>query len=204
MFTGLVEEKGRVVALSRGGLARLVVEAGRLAGGVEVGDSVAVNGVCLTVAERSGKELLFGVMPETLRRTALGDLSEGRAVNLERALEAGGRLGGHIVQGHVDGVGEVVSIRPEGEAEIWEFSAPGSVLRYVVEKGSICVDGISLTVVSVGGESFSVSILPQTKAATDLSEIGVGTKVNLEADVMGKYVERLLAPYLEKGFERSI
>jgi riboflavin synthase len=133
-------------------------------------------------------------MPETLRRTALGTLVEGSPVNLERAMASGARFGGHIVQGHVDGIGEVLGVRPEGEAEIWEFGAPEAVLRYSVEKGSICVDGISLTVVSVGDRSFTVSILPQTRANTNLDGLRVGNMVNLEADVIGKYVERLLEP----------
>ena len=153
-----------------------------------------MNGACLTVGEADGRTLTFFAMPETLRRTALGTLREGSPVNLERAMAAGGRFGGHIVQGHVDGVGEVLGVRPEGEAEIWEFGAPEAVLRYSVEKGSICVDGISLTVVSVGEDSFTVSILPQTRANTNLGGLGEGSRVNLEADVVGKYVERLMEP----------
>jgi len=173
---------------------RLRLSANRTVEGTRVGDSMSVNGVCLTVNERDGETLVFNAMPETLRRSALGDLTEGSAVNLERAMSPGDRFGGHIVQGHVDGVGEVRWIRPEGEAEIWEFGAPEAVLRYVVEKGSICVDGISLTVVSVRDPSFTVSILPQTRANTNLKELGVGDRVNLEADVVAKYVERLLGP----------
>ena len=150
--------------------------------------------------------LVFNAMPETLRRTALGRLRPGSPVNLERAMPAGGRFGGHLVQGHVDGVGEVLDVRPEGGAEIWTFGAPEGVLRYTVEKGSICVDGISLTVVSVKDNAFTVSILPQTKQRTNLRELGVGEKVNLEADLIGKYVERLL-PHVGRvsgGFERSV
>ncbi|HEX2728906.1 MAG TPA: riboflavin synthase [Rubrobacteraceae bacterium] len=206
MFTGLVEATGRVSALESGGMSRLVVSAGEIAADASVGDSISVNGVCLTVGERNGKELVFHAMPETLRRTALGDLVEGFVVNLERAMTPLKRFGGHIVQGHVDGVGRVRSITPEGDAEIWEFESPESVLRYTVEKGSICVDGISLTVVRVGEESLTVSILPQTKAATNLSQLSVGDRVNLEADVIGKYVERLLEPRIERvrETERSI
>jgi riboflavin synthase len=165
-----------------------------------------VNGACLTVGEVDGETLTFFAMPETLRRTALADLAVGSPVNLERALSAGGRFGGHIVQGHVDGVGEVLDVRPEGDAEIWEFLAPEAVLRYCVEKGSICVDGISLTIVSIGDGTFTVSILPQTRANTNLGELGAGSRVNLEADVIGKYVERLLQPRLMERvstFERS-
>ena len=194
MFTGLVEEVGRVSALEAGEMFRLSLSANRTVEGTRVGDSVSVNGVCLTVNERDGETLVFNAMPETLRRSALGDLTEGSAVNLERAMSPVDRFGGHIVQGHVDGVGEVRGIRPEGEAEIWEFGAPEAVLRYVVEKGSICGDGISLTVVSVRNASFTVSILPQTRANTNLRELDVGNRVNLEADVVAKYVERLLGP----------
>ena len=197
MFTGLVEEVGRVRSLrpvEEAGDAHLGISAGVVLGGTRVGDSILVNGACLTVDEIDDGGLVFYTMPETLRRTALGDLSEGSPVNLERAMEAGGRLGGHIVQGHVDGVGEVLDVRPEGDAEIWTFLAPESVLRYAVEKGSVCVDGISLTLVSVREGSFTVSILPQTRTNTNLAGLGVGDRVNLEADVIGKYVERLLGP----------
>jgi riboflavin synthase len=207
VFTGLVEEVGRVTRLEAGEMARLSVSARRVLEGTGVGDSVSVNGVCLTVNEVYPGMLVFYAMPETLRRTALGDLVEGGAVNLERAMSPAGRFGGHIVQGHVDGVGEVLEVRPEGEAEIWAFRAPESVLRYVVEKGSICVDGISLTVVSVREGSFTVSILPQTRANTNLRELGVGDRVNLEADVIAKYVERLLGPRSSGGLqnlERSV
>ena len=192
--------------LQEGEMLRLVISAERVTAGTRAGDSISVNGACLTVGEADGRTLTFFAMPETLRRTALGTLREGSAVNLERAMAADARFGGHIVQGHVDGVGEVSGIRPEGEAEIWEFRAPWSVLRYCVEKGSICVDGISLTVVSVGEYSFTVSILPQTRAKTNLPELGPGSTVNLEADVIGKYVERLLEPRMAERFstfERS-
>lgn len=178
-----------------------------VAEGVRVGDSVSVNGACLTVGEVEGETLTFYAMPETLRRTSLGELEAGGVVNLERAMSAGERFGGHIVQGHVDGVGEVLGVRPEGDAEIWEFGAPPEVLRYTVEKGSVCVDGISLTVVSVGDRSFTVSILPQTKNNTNLSRRRPGDRVNLESDVIGKYVERLLGPRIEareKELERRV
>jgi riboflavin synthase len=207
VFTGLVEEVGRVTRLEAGEMARLSVSARRVLEGTGVGDSVSVNGVCLTVSETYPGMLVFYAMPETLRRSALGDLAEGSAVNLERAMSPADRFGGHIVQGHVDGVGEVLEVRPEGEAEIWAFQAPESVLRYVVEKGSICVEGISLTVVAVREASFAVSILPQTRANTNLEELGVGDPVNLEADVIAKYVERLLGPQSSGGLqnlERSV
>ena len=175
-------------------MLRLSISADRVTIDTRDGDSISVNGACLTVGEAGGGTLTFFAMPETLRRTALGTLGEGSPVNLERAMASGGRFGGHIVQGHVDGVGEVLGVQPEGEAEIWEFGAPEAVLRYCVEKGSICVDGISLTVVSVWEGSFTVSILPQTRANTNLGELREGSRVNLEADVIGKYVERLLEP----------
>jgi riboflavin synthase len=182
VFTGLVEEVGRVVRLEADEMFRLKVSANRVLDGTRMGDSVSVNGVCLTVSELDGGALIFLAMPETLRRTALGDLTEGSLVNLERAMSLERRFGGHIVQGHVDGVGEVVGVTPEG------------VLRYTVEKGSVCVDGISLTVVSVWDGSFTVSILPQTRANTNLGDLRPGARVNLEADVIAKYVERLVEP----------
>jgi riboflavin synthase len=206
VFTGLVEEVGRVTALEEGELLRLGVSAPLVAADTREGESVSINGACLTVEEVRGATLFFRAMPETLRRTSLGALARGSAVNLERAMGVRDRFGGHIVQGHVDGVGEVLGIRSEGGAEIWEFAAPPEVLRYAVEKGSACVDGISLTVVSVGERSFTVSILPQTRSNTNLKEGRVGDTVNLEADVIGKYVERLLGPHLEtrgKELERS-
>ena len=207
MFTGLVEGTGRVGFMEEGGMARLAVDAGQFTLGTEVGDSVSVNGVCLTVNEVDGDVLVFYAMPETLRRTALGGLGEGDLVNLERAMTPRMRFGGHIVQGHVDGVGEVLDILREGDAEVWEFAAPESVLRYAVEKGSVCVEGISLTLVSVRESSFTVSILPQTRATTNLKSLTLGDRVNLEADVIGKYVERLLSPRLDKSSqtpERSV
>ena len=206
MFTGLVEEVGRVVRLEAGEMFRIEVAASRVLEGTHIGDSVSVNGVCLTVNELDGGALVFHAMPETLRRTALGDLAEGSLVNLERAMNFERRFGGHIVQGHVDGVGEVV-VSPVGDAQIWEFKAPEGVLRYTVEKGSVCVDGISLTIVSVRDASLTVSILPQTRANTNLSGLQPGARVNLEADIIAKYVERLLEPRLVgqvRNLERSV
>jgi riboflavin synthase len=210
LFTGLVEGTGRVISVEEGSMARLAINVGRLAEGTRVGDSVSVNGVCLTVNETATETLVFYAMPETLRRTALGELREGGIVNLERAMTPEKRFGGHIVQGHVDGVGEVVRVTPEGReggAEIWEFSAPPSVLKYAVEKGSVCVDGISLTLVAVGASSFTVSILAQTRRVTNLQNLASGDQVNLEADVIGRYVERLLEPWLKgssQTFERRV
>jgi riboflavin synthase len=207
VFTGLVEEVGRVTSIGEGEMLRLSISAGRVIEDTRAGDSICVNGACLTVGEVDGRTLTFFAMPETLRRTALGSLAVGSPVNLERAMSAGSRFGGHIVQGHVDGVGEALGVRPEGDAEIWEFGAPEAVLRYCVQKGSVCVDGISLTIVSIGDGTFTVSILPQTRANTNLGELGAGSRVNLEADVIGKYVERLLEPRLVERlstFERSV
>jgi riboflavin synthase len=206
VFTGLVEEVGRIVRLEAGEMFRIEVAASRVLEGTHIGDSVSVNGVCLTVNELDGGTLVFHAMPETLRRTALGDLADGSLVNLERAMSIERRFGGHIVQGHVDGVGEVV-VSPVGDAQIWEFKAPEGVLRYTVEKGSVCVDGISLTVVSVRDASLTVSILPQTRANTNLSVLQPGARVNLEADIIAKYVERLLEPRLVgqvRNLERSV
>jgi riboflavin synthase len=199
VFTGLIEETGRVVGVEAGGMRRLTVSAERVADGTtRVGDSVSVNGTCLTVSAVAEGILTFHAMPETVRRTALGALCEGSLVNLERAMSVDDRFGGHIVQGHVDGLGEVLGVEPEGGAQIWEFGAPEAVLRYTVQKGSVCVDGISLTVVSLGEASFTASILPQTRARTNLRELRVADKVNLEADVIAKYVERLLKPRLAR------
>ena len=198
MFTGLVEEVGRVSRLEGDDMARLSVRAYRVLEGTRVGDSVSVNGACLTVNDLGAETLTFYAMPETLHRTALGALAEGDPVNLERAMGAQGRFGCHIVQGHVDVVGDVLAVHPEGDAEIWEFNAPEELLRYTVEKGSICVDGISLTVVALTDASFTVSILPQTRRGTNLGELAPGDPVNLEADILGKYVERLLEPRLTK------
>ena len=207
MFTGLIQHTGRISEIETGGMTRLEVEAPGLAEQVSLGESIAVNGVCLTVESAGGGVAHFNAMQETLRRTALGDLEAGSVVNLERALALGERLGGHFVQGHVDGVGRVLEARPEGDAEIWSFAAPESVLRYTVEKGSICVDGISLTVVSVeDGEDegrFTVSVLPQTREATNLGHLSRGARVNLEADVMGKYAERLLGPRLSGAYSEE-
>jgi riboflavin synthase len=210
LFTGLVEGTGHVISVEEDGMVRLAINVGRLLEDTRVGDSVSVNGVCLTVNEADAETLVFYAMPETLRRTALGGLREGGHVNLERAMTPEKRFGGHIVQGHVDGIGEVVGVTPEGPEggpEIWEFYAPPGVLKYAVEKGSVCVDGISLTLVAVGESSFTVSILPQTRWVTNLRNLESGDRVNLEADVIGKYVERLMEPWLEgssQTFERRV
>jgi riboflavin synthase len=194
VFTGIVEAVGEVVDLTpRGHLTRLVIEAPSVAGGVRLGDSVAVNGACLTVTESDGPRLGFEAVKETLDLTALGDLGVGSRVNLERALRADGRLDGHIVQGHVDGTGQVISRGPSQHWEVVRISLPAELSRYVVEKGSITVDGISLTVSALGGDWFEVSLIPTTLALTTLGRAPVGTPVNLEVDVIAKYVERLMS-----------
>jgi riboflavin synthase len=186
VFTGLVKKTGRVAELSDG---RLRVET-PLA--LAAGDSIAVNGVCLTVTDARDGGFHADVMAETLRRTALGSLRPGDVVNLEPPLRAGDPLDGHLVQGHVDGVGAIESVEDEGFARVVRVSAPPELLRYVVEQGSIAVDGVSLTVVGVDGEGFTVSLIPETLARTTLGAAAPGRSVNLEADVLAKYVEKLM------------
>ncbi|HEY8867528.1 MAG TPA: riboflavin synthase [Solirubrobacteraceae bacterium] len=193
MFTGLVQELGTVVAVDRNGDgARLRIE-GALAHELNDGDSVAVNGVCLTAAAVNGAAFSADAMAETLRRSSLGAVEPGASVNLELPLRASDRLGGHVVQGHVDGVGIVRAVAQDGIARVLEVEAPADVLRYVVEKGSIAVDGVSLTVYSLSADSLSVSLIPATLARTNLGAAAPGTAVNLESDVLAKYVERLVA-----------
>ncbi len=190
MFTGIVMEQGVVEHAP----PQLVLRAPQVAADVAIGDSVAVDGCCLTVTAVDGPRLQFDAVPETLRRTTLGGFAPGSTVNLEPALRAGDRLGGHVVQGHVDGVGELVSAEPEGDAVNLTFAAPEPVLRYVIEKGSITVNGVSLTVTGFDEATFSVSIIPHTREVTNLGRLEPGDRVNLEADIFGKYVERLLVP----------
>jgi riboflavin synthase len=193
VFTGIVREQGRVAGIEGGEAGiRLRVEAPETAGAAAAGDSVALGGVCLTVVEVGGGVLSFDAVPETLSRTALGRLEPGDAVNVEPALRAGEPLGGHVVQGHVDGVGDVRSVEAEGEgARVW-VDAPRAVLRYCVEKGSVAVEGVSLTVAALDDAGFAVALVPHTLAATTLGSLAPGDPVNLEADVLAKYVERLL------------
>ena len=192
MFTGLVAELGTVAEVDAGpGGTRLAVEAGALAAELAEGDSVAVNGVCLTATSIRGAAFSADVMAETLSRSSLGPLVAGDRVNLELPLRATDRLGGHVVQGHVDGVGEVRSIREDGFARVVEVGTDPDLLRYVVEKGSIAVDGISLTVAALGADGFSVSLIPETLERTTMGAARPGRVVNLEVDVLAKYVERL-------------
>jgi riboflavin synthase len=194
MFTGIVREVGTVDAFVG---SRLAVAGPETAAGVAVGDSVAVAGVCLTVVEAERGRLAFDVVPETLSRTALGRLEPGDSVNLESALRLGDALGGHVVQGHVDAIGRVRSVEPEeGSRRVW-FDAPESVVRYCLEKGSIAVDGVSLTVAALDDEGFEVALIPHTLEMTTLGRLEPGDQVNLETDVLAKVVERLLAARLQ-------
>ncbi|GAA1011438.1 riboflavin synthase subunit alpha [Streptomyces sp. F-3] len=193
MFTGIVEELGEVTAVENlGDAARFRLRGPVVTQGARHGDSIAVNGVCLTVVEHEGDEFTADVMAETLKRSSLGALAVGSRVNLERPTAVGARLGGHIVQGHVDGTGTILERTPSEHWEIVKISLPADLARYVVEKGSIAVDGISLTVVEAGDEHFTVSLIPTTLELTTLGLKQPGDPVNLEVDVVAKYVERLL------------
>ena len=200
MFTGIVRERGRLAAIEGGADGvRLRITAPQTAAQTAVGDSVAINGVCLTATSVTDGELAFDAVAETLRRTSLGRLEPGSEVNLEPALRAGEPLGGHIVQGHVDGVGRVRSLEPAGDGAELTVEAAPELLRYCVEKGSITVDGVSLTVASLSEEAFTIALIPHTLAETTLSRLVPGDEVNLEVDVLAKYVERLLGARLENG-----
>ena len=194
MFTGIVEEIGRVSSLSE---YRFVVNADKVLSDVKLGDSIAVNGACLTAVEFDHASFAVDLAPETLRRTSLGQAGVGSAVNLERALSASDRMGGHIVQGHVDGTGEITGLTPEADCFILEIEAPESLVPYIVEKGFIAVDGISLTVVQRIDRRFTISVIPFTMQTTNLHERKVGDRVNLEADILAKYVESLLEARLQ-------
>ncbi len=207
MFTGLVEEKGTVTAVEQlGDAVRLTVRGPVATSDAAHGDSISVNGCCLTVAELHGDAFSADVMAESLARTSLGDLETGSEVNLERAMAAGARMGGHIVQGHVDGIGRLLERTTSDNWDVLRFSLPAELARYLVEKGSITVEGVSLTVVEVDDGApeadeawFSVSLIPTTLADTTLGGLAAGDRVNLEVDILAKYVERLLA--VQKGDE---
>jgi riboflavin synthase len=193
VFTGIIEGMGKVESIKKGSRsAFLTIEADRIAGDLKVGDSVAVNGVCLTAAWVKGGRFGADVMNETLSRSVLGGLQGGSLVNLERAMVAGGRFGGHIVTGHIDGVGKVTSVKKDGIALLYEIAAPSNIMRYIVEKGSIAIDGVSLTVASVSRSSFCVSVIPHTAKETILFGKGTGSSVNLENDIIGKYIEKFV------------
>lgn len=192
MFTGLISDLGSVTALERGDDGATLRIGTRLASQLEQGDSVAVNGVCLTAIDIRDGGFAAEAMVETLRRSALGSLEPGVQVNLELALRADGRLGGHVVQGHVDGTGLVSEIREEGIARVLRIDTDPKVMRYLVEKGSVAVNGVSLTVSGLHEDGFEVSLIPETLARTNLGEMAAGDRVNLEVDVLAKHVERLL------------
>jgi len=188
VFTGIIEEVGKVTSAQ---LGNLVIAASRVLQGMELGGSIAINGACLTTTSFDTDSFSVDIMPKTLERTNLGLLSVGDKVNLERPLALGGRLGGHLVQGHIDATGKVVSVRWDGEAILIRFEAPSEVMRYVVEKGFIAVDGISLTVITKDASSFQVSIVDFTRKHTTLGSRQVGDLLNLEVDIIAKYVEQM-------------
>ncbi len=196
MFTGLVEEIGTIVALvpADGGL-RVAIRAQVVTDGLAIGDSVAVDGACLTAVELHPDGFVIDAVAETLRRTTIGQAQPGDRVNLERALALGARLGGHLVQGHIDGTGAITEARPEGEGWVLRIEAEPGLMRYVVEKGSIAVDGVSLTVASRDATGLTIALIPHTIVATTLGPERVGSRVNLEVDLVAKYVEALVAPY---------
>ncbi|RJQ78201.1 riboflavin synthase [Pseudonocardiaceae bacterium YIM PH 21723] len=202
MFTGIVEERGEILAVEHlPDAARITIKGPLVTSDAKHGDSIAVNGVCLTVIENNDGAFTADVMHETLVRSSLDKAHEGDPVNLERAAAVGQRLGGHIVQGHVDGTGVLLSREPSEHWTILRFGLQHGLSRYLVEKGSITIDGVSLTVVSVGAEEFSVSLIPATLELTTLGVIRVGDQVNLEVDVVAKYVERLTQAHLAKPSE---
>ncbi|MDE5854859.1 MAG: riboflavin synthase [Ruminococcus sp.] len=193
MFTGIIEEVGTVKAVQRSGNNSFIrIQADKILSDVHLGDSIAVNGVCLTVTKFDGSIFQADVMNETLSRSSLGSLKTGSIVNLERAMSANGRFGGHIVSGHIDGTGNIINIKNDGIAIWYTIKANNNIMRYIVEKGSVAIDGISLTVAEVGKNNFSVSIIPHTSGQTILSSKKVGDIVNLENDIIGKYIEKLM------------
>ena len=193
MFTGIIEETGKVEAVAKGSNSAVItIAAVKVLEDTKIGDSIAVNGVCLSVTSISGRKFSADVMAETLRRSSLGSLKHGSMVNLERAMAANGRFGGHIVSGHIDGVGVISSFEKEDNAVWVEIETPAKILRYIVEKGSITIDGISLTVAKLTDSSFAVSVIPHTGEETTLLNRNPGDIVNLENDIVGKYVERLM------------
>ncbi len=200
MFTGIIEEIGSVKSIERGSIsARIEIKAKKVLEGTKIGDSIAVNGVCLTVVKMGLESFTADVMAETLDKTNLGYLKSGEAVNLERALRLGDRLGGHLVSGHVDGIGSILKLEKKEISTIVFIKAPDAVMRYVIKKGSIAVDGTSLTVVDAYSNTFSVSLIPHTLNETVLGRKRPGDLVNLECDIIGKYVDKLL----NKGLDRE-
>lgn len=199
MFTGIIEEMGRVVALTHGERsATVTVSSSIVHADARLGDSIAVNGCCLTVVEIADNRLTFEAIPETLERTNLGALRADDSVNLERSLAIGGRLGGHFVQGHIDGSGEILALTSDDNALVFEIGIPDTLRRYFVEKGSVAVDGVSLTVASVLPHGFTIWTIPHTRAVTTLGSRKVGDSVNIECDLLGKYIERLISERFDK------
>ncbi len=208
MFTGIVEEVGKIQSVKTGTNSSVLTISGSVIfSDLHLGDSIAVNGVCLTASSFTMNSFTADVMHETLNRSSLGKLKSGSHVNLERAMPASGRFGGHMVSGHIDGTGQITSIKKEGKATWYTIKSDRSILKYIVEKGSVAIDGISLTVGKVSHDDFSVSIIPHTAKSTILSEKVVGDLVNLENDIIGKYIEKLLhqfdLPKVESGITRE-
>ena len=189
MFTGIIEEMGRLKSLNGG---RIEITCAKILSDIKIGDSISTNGICLTVTDFAKDYFAADVMPETFRRTSLEELNIGGVVNLERAMKVGDRFGGHIVSGHIDGTGKISNIRTEGNAIFINVSAENFLLKQIAAKGSVALDGISLTVVDAGAENFSVSMIPHTRAVTNFNFKRVGSIVNIETDILAKYIERLL------------
>lgn len=195
MFTGIVEEIGLVENVKKGpASASVTINAPAVTAGTKTGDSIAVNGICLTVTSLAGSTFTADIMHESLNRSSLSDLRRGSRVNLERAMAADGRFGGHIVSGHVDGTGIISAIREDDNAVWYTIRTSPAIMRYIVEKGSVTIDGVSLTVAAVAEDSFSVSVIPHTRQVTIMGDLRTGDKVNLENDIIGKYVEKFLKP----------
>ena len=204
MFTGIVEEIGKVIFIEHGSKSAILsIKAEKIMSDINIGDSIAVNGVCLTVTNYSKDSFLVDIMYETLERSSLASLKSGIDVNLERAMPFNGRFGGHIVSGHIDGIGEIIEIKKYDNAIWYKISTKDKILRYIVEKGSIAIDGISLTVAKLGDKDFSVSIIPHTSKNTILNQKNIGDKVNLENDCIGKYIEKFLTIDNSKNSKES-
>ncbi len=196
MFTGLVEQVGRIRALkSRGDGLSLEIEASKILQDVKIGDSIAVDGACLTVVAVNGVRFSVDAVAETVKRTTLGEKKTGSPVNLERAMSANGRFGGHFVQGHVDGLGKIIAIEPRAVGYRLDVQLPEQLSSFVIEKGSIAIDGLSLTIAAIEGNNISIAVIPHTWASTTLSGKKVGDKVNIEVDMLAKYIHKILKPY---------
>jgi riboflavin synthase len=205
MFTGIIRAMGKVSSIkTKGGVSKLKVDSEDISREASIGDSISINGVCLTVTEIDGNTMSFDLSQETMSRTNLGQLREGDLVNLEPAIRPMDRLGGHFVTGHIDATGRIKNIKPVGDAKEIEIEAPGEVMKYVIEKGSIAVDGISLTVNYVKGNTFKVVIIPHTEAVTTIGKKGINEKVNLETDIIGKYVYKFISDSDKSSNDESL